>query len=107
MPRRSREHSEQYVAASEKSYQYFADQVVVADDDFLNFAFQALENLAKLLRLHHSTFLLRQRIMPRYSIGTCCFSLGALGTSRKNLPSSRVASPVTAPGCGTSTAKLR
>ena len=67
------------MSARKKGDQYFSNQIVVTDDNFLHLGLQALKNFAKLLRLHHFPFS-HQRIMPRYSIGTCCFSLGALGT---------------------------
>src|SRR5260370_8933296 len=67
------------MSAREECDQYFANQIVVTDDDFLHLGFQAPKDFAKLLRPHHFP-LPHQRTMPRYSIGTCCFSLRPLGT---------------------------
>jgi hypothetical protein len=44
------------MSAREKSDQNFANQVIVANDDFLHLRFEALEGLLKLLRLQFISF---------------------------------------------------
>ena len=44
------------MAAAKEGDQNFANYVIVADNDLLHLRFETLENLLKLLRLHHTPF---------------------------------------------------
>src|SRR5262245_58610491 len=70
---------QQDVSAGEKGDQHLPNDIIVTDDDFAYLGFQPLEDLLKFFRLHRAPFL-AHRMMPRYSRGSCCFSIGASGT---------------------------
>jgi hypothetical protein len=67
------------MSACEKGDQHLPNDIIVTDDNFSYLSFQPFKDLLKSLRLHQAPFLV-QRIMPRYSKGSCCFSDGASGT---------------------------
>src|SRR5262245_3183940 len=70
---------QQDVSAGKKGNQHLPDDIIVTDDNFAYLSLQPSEDLLKFLRLHQASFL-AQRMMPRYSRGSCCFSIGASGT---------------------------
>src|SRR5262245_61323081 len=70
---------QQDVSAGKKGNQHLPNDIIVTDDNFSYLGLQPSKDLLKFLRLHQAPFL-DQRMMPRYSRGNCCFSIGASGT---------------------------